>query len=228
MNINADFTERVVLHGPQIDWQDSPMQGVRRRPLDRVGDEVARASTFVRYEPNSHFSSHVHTGGEEFIVLEGVFQDEHGDFPAGSYIRNPPGSSHTPRSEDGCVIFVKLWQFDLADRKHVVIDLNSAATVACSGRPGVQATALHRDEREEVRLEHWEAGSTVRLDTQGGAELLVLEGGFTEADDTLERLSWLRVPIDGPFEATVGNRGARVWVKTGHLRFADEEKQRVA
>jgi len=89
------------------------MYGVYRRPLDRVGDEVARATTIVKYQANSHFSSHVHTGGEEFIVLEGVFQDEHGDYAAGSYIRNPPQSSHTPGSDDGCVIFVKLWQFDL-------------------------------------------------------------------------------------------------------------------
>ena len=77
------------------------MKGVRRRVLDRVGAEVARATSIVSYEPQSHFSAHVHTGGEEFIVLDGVFQDEHGDFPAGLYIRNPPESSHTPGSEDG-------------------------------------------------------------------------------------------------------------------------------
>jgi len=94
-----------------------PMWGLNM--LDRIGDEVARATTIVRYAPNSHFSSHVHSGGEEFIVLEGVFQDEHGDFPAGSYVRNPPTSSHTPGSEPGCVIFVKLWQYDLDDRTPV-------------------------------------------------------------------------------------------------------------
>ncbi len=122
MEINTNFNERVVVHADRLAWTPSPIQGVDRRMLDRIGGEVARATSIVRYAPNSKFSAHVHTGGEEFIVLDGVFQDEHGDFPAGSYIRNPPGSSHTPGSAPGCTIFVKLWQFDLADRSHVRID----------------------------------------------------------------------------------------------------------
>ncbi|GAL13613.1 hypothetical protein JCM19233_4618 [Vibrio astriarenae] len=52
-------------------------------PLDRVGGEVARATSIVRYKPNSAFSPHTHDGGEEFFVLEGVFSDEHGDYPQG-------------------------------------------------------------------------------------------------------------------------------------------------
>ena len=105
--LNADFDKRVALHAADIPWQASPMAGVERRMLDRIGDEVARATTIVRYAPGSQFSAHVHTGGEEFLVLEGVFQDEFGDFPAGSYIRNPPGSKHTPGSEPGCTILVR-------------------------------------------------------------------------------------------------------------------------
>src|SRR5215469_13150683 len=87
--------------------------------LDRTGDEVARATSIVRYAPASRFAAHTHDGGEEFLVLEGVFQDEHGDYPAGSYVRNPPTSRHTPGSAPGCMLFVKLWQFDLEDRKPV-------------------------------------------------------------------------------------------------------------
>jgi len=94
MKIAADFNQRVVVHSDSIEWVKSPMKGVDRKPLDRVGAEVARATTIVRYAPQSTFSPHVHTGGEEFIVLEGVFQDEHGDFSEGSYIRNPPQSKH--------------------------------------------------------------------------------------------------------------------------------------
>jgi hypothetical protein len=90
MDVNANFNERVSVHAAKLPWKATPMPGVERRMLDRLGDEVARATTIVRYAPKSHFSPHVHTGGEEFFVLEGVFQDEHGDFPAGSYIRNPP------------------------------------------------------------------------------------------------------------------------------------------
>ncbi|HKE95561.1 MAG TPA: cupin domain-containing protein, partial [Povalibacter sp.] len=122
MELNADFSQRVVVHAARLPWAASPMPGVERRMLDRIGDEVARATSIVRYAPGSHFSAHTHGGGEEFLVIEGVFQDEHGDYPVGSYIRNPPTSSHTPGSESGCVIFVKLWQFAPDDRTRVCID----------------------------------------------------------------------------------------------------------
>ena len=112
MKLHADLNRKAVVHAAQLDWLASPIAGVERRMLHRVGQEVAQATTIVRYAPGSHFSAHTHNGGEEFLVLEGVFQDEHGDYPAGSYIRNPPQSQHTPGSAQGCTIFVKLWQFD--------------------------------------------------------------------------------------------------------------------
>ena len=96
MDINADFSRGIVIHGATMPWVDSPAAGVQRRMLDRIGDEVARATTIVRYAPGSQFTAHTHGGGEEFIVLEGVFQDENGDYPIGTYIRNPPTSRHTP------------------------------------------------------------------------------------------------------------------------------------
>ena len=116
MELNADFSKRAAVHAAGIPWVPSPMAGVDRRMLDRIGEEVARATSIVRYAPGSHFSPHTHGGGEELLVLEGEFSDEFGGFPAGSYIRNPPTSRHTPRSGPGCVLLVKLWQFDLADR----------------------------------------------------------------------------------------------------------------
>ena len=63
MEINADFTKRAVVHGAQMDWIPSPMPGVDRRMLDRIGDEVARATSIVRYAPGSAFSppSYVNT-----------------------------------------------------------------------------------------------------------------------------------------------------------------------
>lgn len=103
------------------------MAGVDRRMLDRIGNEVARATSIVRYAEGSAFSEHTHSGGEEFIVLEGVFQDEHGDYPAGTYVRNPVGTHHIPRSDAGCTIFVKLWQFDPDDQEQIAIDLNTVA-----------------------------------------------------------------------------------------------------
>lgn len=218
MKINADFDQRIVLHADEIDWTPSPMQGVSRRPLDRIGGEVARATTIVRFDPGSHFSPHTHGGGEEFIVLEGVFQDEQGDFPVGSYIRNPPQSRHTPSSVPGCVIFVKLWQFDPEDRTHVMIDMNKIGAMADPQRPGVTVTPLFQDPHEEVRLERWAPGAEGHLTVEGGAELLVLEGTANESGDALRRHSWVRIPAGGDIALTAGSEGARIWVKTGHLR----------
>lgn len=218
MRINADFDQRVVLHADEIPWRDSPIPGVSRRPLDRIGDEVARATTIVRYAPGSRFSAHTHDGGEEFIVLEGTFQDEHGDFPAGSYVRNPPTSRHTPGSEPGCVIFVKLWQFDPNDRTPVRIDLNTVAMASDPNRPGVTVALLFRDEREDVRVEQWGPGAEANFKAAGGAELLVLEGSAEENGDALRRHSWVRIPNGRTVTLKAGKEGVRLWLKTGHLR----------
>ena len=224
MELNADFGRRVLMRADEIAWMPSPMVGVHRRMLDRIGDEVARATTLVRYAPGSRFSPHVHSGGEEFVVLDGVFSDEHGDFPAGSYVRNPPTSKHTPGSAPGCMIFVKLWQFDPADRTPVMIDMNKMATVRDALRPDVSVTPLFRDDRESVRLEVWDAHAHVQLDLPGGGEFLVLTGEFSDSGDRLGRHAWLRIPVEGRLDATAGSEGARVWIKTGHLLFVEPPK----
>ncbi len=217
MELNADFTQRAVVHAATLDWTPSPMSGVDRRMLDRVGAEVARATSIVRYAPYSHFSRHTHGGGEEFLVLEGVFQDEHGDYPAGFYIRNPPTSAHTPRSEPGCTIFVKLWQFEASDRTQLRLD---TTTLACSpdpSRPGVEFMPLFRDEHERVALERWRAGTEMTLCSPAGLEILVLEGSFTDGQECFDRQSWLRLPPASSAQARAGAEGCRVWIKTGHL-----------
>jgi hypothetical protein len=224
MNLNADFTKRVVVHAASLDWKASPMPGVERRMLDRIGDEVARATSIVRYAPESHFSPHVHGGGEEFLVLEGVFQDEHGDFPAGYYVRNPPQSHHTPGSMPGCTMFVKLWQFDLADRTHVLVDTNKRALIDVKGRTGVKAMPLFRDAHEDVRLEEWAPGAAIEVDSDGGLEVLVLAGGFSEGGETYRAQSWLRLPIGAHFSARVAHDGCRAWIKEGHLRHVHADQ----
>jgi len=218
MNVNDDFSKRVLLHSDEIAWEDSPMLGVQRRRLDRVDGANERVTTIVRYAPGSQFSAHVHGGGEEFIVLEGVFEDDYGDWPVGSYIRNPPSSSHTPGSKPGCIIFVKLWQFDLADRTFVHANLNKIGSVQELGREGVSASPLFQDAREDVRFETWEPNTSVLVDASGGAELFVLKGGFAEGGDNLREHSWLRMPIGEILNAKAGPEGATVWIKTGHLR----------
>ena len=155
MKINADFTQRVVMRFDETEWVPSPMAGVERKMLDRIGEEIARATTIVRFAPGSAFSAHTHDGGEEFIVLDGVFQDEHGDFGVGSYIRNPPTSAHTPASAPGTTIMVKLHQFDPEDRTHIRTDMSKSAPVDAAGRAGVKVLPLFHDGHEDVRLEVW-------------------------------------------------------------------------
>lgn len=220
MELNSDFSKWVLLHADEIEWTASPMPGVSRRMLDRIGGEVARATSVVRYHPGSIFSPHVHDEGEEFLVLEGVFQDEHGDFPTGYYIRNPPGSSHAPASEPGCLILVKLRQFDPADRSHVRIDTNKMARIRDPERGGVEVTPLFCDHREDVRLEKWAPRASVSLQADGGAEVFVLEGSFAADCGLLRPHSWLRIPPGGSLTATTGADGAKLWIKTGHLRFS--------
>jgi anti-sigma factor ChrR (cupin superfamily) len=218
VNLNADFTKRAVVHAATLDWKASPIHGVERRMLDRIGDEVARATSIVRYAPGSLFSPHVHAGGEEFLVLDGTFQDEHGDFPAGSYVRNPPQSRHTPGSKPGCTMFVKLWQFDPSDRTPVRLDTSKMAWVAAQERCSVRLMPLFKDANEEIRLEQWDPDAAVELKPEGGLEVLVLEGGFCEGGEAFAPQSWLRLPIGVHFSARAAKDGCRAWVKEGHLR----------
>ncbi|MEO9576090.1 MAG: cupin domain-containing protein [Tateyamaria sp.] len=217
MELNADFSERVVVHSDALEWQASPMKGVDRRMLDRIGGEVARATTIVRYAPDSHFSAHTHSGGEEFIVLDGVFQDEHGDYPAGTYVRNPPTTKHTPGSKPGCTIFVKLWQFDMDDRnqfrKNMADELGAKVD-------GVSSAILHKDERETVSFHHLDAGASLDVTTAGGIEVLMIAGSMSNKTDTLRKGSWLRIPEGQSLTAIAGEDGTKVWMKTGHLPFA--------
>ncbi|WP_227268202.1 cupin domain-containing protein [Roseobacter weihaiensis] len=220
MDLNADFSKRALVHTAQLDWQASPMPGVDRRMLDRIGGEVARATSIVRYAPQSHFSEHTHAGGEEFIVLEGVFSDDHGDFPAGSYVRNPPTSAHTPRSEEGCTIFVKLWQFQPDDRTHVVIDMTKMEYLPDVTRPGIDVMPLFQDAFETVRAERWAANTDVTLALPEGGEFLVLDGDVTEGGDVLQRGSWLRLPVGSTLNARAGRQGVTLWVKLRHIPHA--------
>jgi anti-sigma factor ChrR (cupin superfamily) len=218
MELNADFAARAAVHDADNPWRASPMAGVERKMLDRIGEEVARATSIVRYAPGSSFSPHTHGGGEEFLVLDGVFQDEHGDYPAGSYVRNPPGTSHTPGSAPGCTILVKLWQFDPDDLTQVRYQTEFPDFIADPQRPGVSVQTLFSSELEDVAHERWAAGTELILNTDGGAELYVVEGEFAEAGETFTAGSWLRLP-DG-YEAVIktGTAPVKVWRKTGHLR----------
>ena len=208
MRINADFTQRAAVHFAGNPWVASPAAGVDRKMLDRIGDEVARATTLVRFAPGSAFAEHTHDGGEEFLVLDGVFQDQTGDFPVGTYVRNPPTTRHAPSATQGAIILVKLHQFDPQDRTGVCID-----TRAITG-----SQPLFSDATEDVRIEVWNPGEGIDQDAWGGIEVFVLEGGFSEGGDDFTRWDWLRLAPGARLTANAGPLGARVWIKSGHLK----------
>ena len=216
LRIHDDFRVPVALPAEAQAWVPSPLPGVDRRMLDRVGGEVARATSIVRYAPGSRFDAHVHELGEEFLVLEGVFSDAAGEYPAGTYVRNPPGSRHAPWSEAGCIIFVKLRQFDPADRRRTVVDTRSAPFDR--GASGVETLGLHTYGREQVSLQRVPPGGALRLaGDEGGAELLVLEGRLHKDGVEGGPGSWFREPPERAGAWTAGAHGALAWLKTGHL-----------
>ncbi len=216
MRLNDDLTKPVFVHAAELDWVPSPAAGVERRMLFRVGGEVARATSIVRYAPGSAFPRHTHTGGEEILVLDGTFQDEHGDYPVGSYFRNPPGTSHVPASRDGCVIFVRLWQFRQGDRTQIVRQPGQGQPV--EPRPGAaSATVLFSDQQEEVRLETWNAGGQVTFANPRGLAFLVLSGTLTANGEVMRTQSWGRLPAGIDLNAEIGPVAAKVWLKDAPL-----------
>ncbi|WDE08864.1 cupin domain-containing protein [Thalassomonas viridans] len=199
-------------------WQPFPAKGVKRLLLERIGGEqVSRATSIVSYEPGSYFESHVHPKGEEFLVLSGTFSDEDGDYPAGTYVRNPPGSSHKPYSKDGCMIFVKLQQFKLTDNERVVINLNETRPDESSRQytfqtlfKGYEQVGIVSAKEDFILPEAW---------TALGAELLVLDGKLTDGRQIHHTGSWQRLPADTPAKLTA-LQGSTFYLKSGHLKEA--------
>ena len=216
MKINADLSKRAEFHTPEMEWQPSPEPGVLRRMLDRDGGEVARCTTVVRFEPGARFPEHTHVGGEEFLVLDGVFNDEDGDYAAGTYVRHPVGSSHSAWSDEGCEILVKLMQMDPADQKRVVLDTD-ALDWQPGPEPGVDIKPLHEFGDEKVLLMRARAGTRIpRHRHEAGTELFVLEGTLADENGTYPKGAWLRQPT-GSVHEPFSEQGCVYYVKTGHF-----------
>lgn len=218
IELRADFSQRVMVPPPgPDDWQPSPLRGVDRHLLDRIGGEVARATSIVRYAPRSRFDRHVHGGGEELLVLEGAFSDEHGHYPVGTYVRNPPGTAHAPYAEQGCTLFVKLWQFAEGDTQPVRIDTRSAAWYP-GLVPGLKVQPLHDFDGISTALVHWAPHTHFDAHTHpGGEEILVLEGLFRDEFGEYPAGTWLRNPRWSRHTPFTGREGALIYVKVGHL-----------
>lgn len=216
MLVNHDLSLRALVTANEYEWVSSPQSGVHRVMLDRVGAEQARATSIVRYDAGSDFPAHSHPDGEEILVLEGVFSEGDQHYPAGWYLRNPPGSSHQPSSKSGAKIFVKLRQMAAEDTQRVRINtLEASCWQQLQGR---EICLLYQSAHELVRLESLTAGEPIFSDELvAGAELLVLGGEITEGAGNYSTGSWLRLPAGTLTELVSGKSGALLYIKTGHL-----------
>lgn len=218
MELRTDFARReVVLPGGEA-WWPSPMAGAERYILDRIG---ARETSIVRYAAGARFFAHSHGGGEEFLVLAGSFHDGAGDYPAGTYVRNPIRTARASwAGPDGAVLFVKLYQFTAADTQRVAIDTR-AARWHQGMVPGLTVLPLHEHGPEHVALVRWAPSTTFqRHHHWGGEEILVLDGVFEDEHGTYPKGSWLRSPHLSEHNPFTGPDGALIYVKTGHLAAA--------
>lgn len=216
--INADFEQRVVIQPTDYQWVESPMPGVERMMLDRVGGEVARATSIVRYAPHSTFSSHTHSGGEEFLVLEGTFSDEYQNYSKGSYVRNPIGTFHTPKiGDEGATILVKLHQFDQDDTERKMIDTQYSPWFQ-GLVDGLTVMPLHEFKGEHVALVKWAPHTQFQPHNHwGGEEIFVLEGTFYDEHGRYPKGTWLRSPHMSKHSPFTKEDGALIYVKVGHL-----------
>ena len=223
-SLNADFSQPAEMDTAKMDWQASPSATVWRKRLDLVDGEFSRVTSVVRYDPESSFHSHDHPQGEEILVLEGTFSDEHGDYPAGTYLLNPQGFRHAPFSTEGCTIFVKLCQFPGANREHVVVDTNGADGWRAVA-PGAEELMLYQDAGypEDIRLLRLAPGASlppalVDANAAGaGLEIFVVSGRLGHHERRLNAGAWLREPRGLSTVVTAGTE-TTLYIKRNHLR----------
>ncbi|WP_230969763.1 cupin domain-containing protein [Nitrogeniibacter aestuarii] len=216
MKLNDDMTGRVIVDTVSTPWVESPTPGVRRRMLARHGGEQGLATSIVRYDPGARFPEHAHPEGEEIYVLSGCFEDEHGRYPAGTYLRNPHGSTHTPFSQTGCDLFVKLRQLPAHATRSVVAPPGPAdwrpglvpgLSVFSLDAQGPGHTALVRWSPDTRFQRHWH---------HGGEEILVLDGTFEDEHGRYPTGTWIRSPHMSTHEP-FSREGCLILVKVGHL-----------
>lgn len=250
MELHTDKTKTVLVRTSQQEWLvTSQASGVSRRLIERRGGDIARATTVVKFEPDKSFPRHVHVGGEEFVVLDGTWRDDYGNFPKYCYIRNFIGSGHQPQiGHDGCVILVKLCQM------HPTIHPEPAHTAwsdlgpeavrrrgkeirpdSGSGCMPFHELVVFESPLETVKMLLLPGGATVRVPVpDGGREMFVVDGTFVSSLGTHDERSWCRLASQatfaetgGTFEVRVGERDVYLYSKEGHLQSPEVDLEEI-
>jgi hypothetical protein len=215
MQLNHDLAISAFVDTRKASWLPSPAKGVKRLVLEREGGEkTIRATSIVAYTSSSQFAPHEHPKGEEFFVLAGTFSDEHGDYPAGTYVRNPPGSSHQPFSREGCLIWVKLQQFSVDDKQHIVMDVSQKSA---DFRNDQMCRKVLFDDYETVELVDVNQTCVLpELWLERGAEILVLSGELNDVNKRYQQGHWIR--IAGHANVLLeAQQNSQFLIKYGHL-----------
>ncbi len=222
--LNQNFSQKGVIQTSDAESIKSPCDGVTRTLLERDDySEYAVSTTLVQFEPNASFDEHTHDYGEELLVLEGIFSDEHGNYPAGTYIRNPHGTSHSPFSKDGCKLLVKLRQFDKMDTRKLIIDTNKEKWLP-GLVDGLFVMPLHNFEYENTALVKWDPCTKFNFHQHyGGEEIFVIDGTFYDEFGNYPKYTWIRSPHMSKHQPFTKDDGALIFVKTGHLLKSNNE-----
>lgn len=214
--LNMNFAQQVVIETNHQTWIKSPKAGVWRKPLAREEAEQGHATSIVKFDAGARFHEHDHPLGEEILVLSGTFSDHTGDYHAGSYFRNPEGFRHAPFSEQGCVILVKLHQFQAGDNEHIIIDTKSQPWL--QGNGGLQVMPLHSYMGESTALVKWPAGERFQAHRHfGGEEIFVISGEFIDEHGRYPEGTWIRSPHLSEHFPYV-EQETIILVKVGHLQ----------
>lgn len=218
MNLDSDFSLRLVIQPDDLTWSPGPSSGVEQKMLERDGAEGARATAILRCAPGASLPGDVYDPGVEIFVLEGVFSDEGGDYGAGTYLKRAPGAMHAPCSGDGCTLFVKLGHMDARDREDVVVD-----TPKASWFPGLVAglavMPLSSFETHHTALVRWSPETYFSAHRHyGGEEILVIAGVFEDEHGRYPQGTWMRNPHLSQHQP-FSKEGCTILVKTGHLPF---------
>jgi len=167
-----------------------------------VGEpESGQVTSLVQYLPGSSFRRHEHPEGEEILVLEGVFSDEAGDWPAGTWLLNPEGFAHAPFSKEGCLLFVKLRQFAGAEHRKVEwAGLPNRTRIKTSdtdepNRVFYRTLLKQSDESTSVvSLGGDDGQGRLHQHYGGGVEGFVISGSAQLNGEILTQHDWFRLP----------------------------------
>lgn len=216
IDLNMDFSKTAYLLPTQQHWSNSPANGISGIPLERESAESGHATSFVSYQAGSSFPRHQHIHGEEIYVIDGVLSDENGDYPAGTYIRNPAGLHHSPFSKQGCTLFVKLNQFQTDDNQQIVIKPEQQQWG--NGIGNLKVCSLHSFNTESTALVWWPSNEVFQPHAHyGGEEVVVLKGTFFDEHGEYPEGSWIRSPHLSRHYPYVKEE-TLILVKVGHLK----------